>query len=318
MTGPVAITGSSGFAGPAVVRLLASQGIAMRLLMRKAPQACGFGNAENVAGDLADRDALAKLVSGASAVVHMAGAILAPDRKSFFETNAAGTHRLAEAAAKAGVKRFIHVSSLAAREPQLADYGASKREAEERLRPYNDDFTTVILRPPAIYGPGDRATLPLLAQMTRRFAVIPGTPAARFSLLYVEDFARAVVAALQGGEAGVHEIDDGTPNGYCWPDLLAAAARVEGHSVTPVYLPWALAIGLARVIPGMPLKTGKVRELYHPDWVCRLGGLRLDDPVPFPEGLARTLAWYREAGWLPGAAGADRTPSRTHQGERFS
>ena len=289
----------------------------MRLLLRKAPPVCGFGNAETVAGDLADGDALARLVRGASAVIHMAGAIAAPDRSSFFAINAEGTARLAEAAAQAGVRRFIHISSLAAREPELADYGASKREAEERLRGYQDRMAVMMLRPPAIYGPGDRATLPLFAQMVRRVAVIPGTPTARFSLLYVDDFARAVTAALDGPETGIHEVDAGQPNGYAWPDLLAAAARHEGHKVTPVYLPRAVAMTLARLIPALPLKQGKVRELYHPDWVCRAGSFRLDGAVRFDEGLPLTLAWYRQAGWLPQTGRADKSQSRTDHGERL-
>ncbi|CAN5465085.1 NAD-dependent epimerase/dehydratase family protein [soil metagenome] len=320
MTGPVAITGSTGFAGSAVVGLLERQGIALRLLMRK-PSAEKNGNAEIVGGDLGDRPALARLMQGASAVIHIAGAIAAPNRAAFFETNAAGTLHVAQAAAKAGVKRFIHVSSLAAREPGLSDYGASKREAEDRLRPYKDDFEAVILRPPAIYGPGDRATLPLFAQMTKRIAVLPGTPQARFSLLYVEDFARLILAALDGAPAGLHEIDDETPGGYSWPELLAIAAQAAGHPIRPVFLPRGLAMPVARlakVFPRIPLTAGKVNELYHADWVARRGSLGIAAPVRFMDGLPRTLSWYRDAGWLPRRAAADKTAAQTQQGERTS
>jgi nucleoside-diphosphate-sugar epimerase len=321
MTAPVAITGSTGFAGPAVVRLLAQQGIPVRLLVRTPSAAAKFANADIVQGDLGDRDALARLMDGASAVIHMAGAITAPDRAAFFATNAAGTLHVAQAAAKARVARVVHVSSLAAREPQLSDYAASKREAENRLHPYKDDFETVILRPPAIYGPGDRATLPLLAQLTKRIAIIPGTPAARFSLLYVEDFARLVLAALTRAPAGLYEIDDGASGGYSWPELLEVASALEGRPIKPLYLPHRVAktvARLSRLIPQLPLTPGKVNELYHPDWVCRSGSLTVETPISFAEGLPRTLAWYREAGWLPRRPPADKTAAQTHRGERFS
>lgn len=311
MKGPIALTGSTGFVGRHLVKSLAEAGFALRLLVRQGPYDCGFGSAETVIGTLDDEGALKQLVGGASAVIHLAGAIAAPDREAFFAVNRQGTEKIAGAAMAAGVSRFIHVSSLAAREPLLSDYGASKRAAEDALLALKPDGL-LILRPPVVYGPGDRATLPLFAQLTRRTAFIPGTPKARFSLLYVEDLAKALTARLSDDSHGLVEIDDGRLQAYGWPDLLALAAESEGRAARPVFLPqwllgslaWPVSLAGSILKLRVPLTPGKVRELYHADWVARISGASAGDCIQFAEGFRRTIAWYREQGWLPARDGA--------------
>lgn len=320
MRGPIALTGSTGFVGKHLVAALDEAGFALKLLVREGPRDCGFGRAETIIGTLDDEAALARLVTGAAAVIHLAGAIAAPDRASFFAINAQGTEKLARAAMSAGVERFIHVSSLAAREPQLSDYGASKREAEEKLlalAPPN----LLIVRPPAVYGPGDRATLPLMAQLTRRLAVIPANPEARVSLIYVEDLANYLIARLADEMTGLHEIDDGKPGGYGWPDLFKSAAETEGREARVVFPPQWLLKGLSSPVQilgstfkfRVPLTPGKVRELYHRDWVAR--GAGVPNARQFAEGFRLTIAWYREQGWLPAKTAADRRQPPKFYGE---
>jgi nucleoside-diphosphate-sugar epimerase len=275
-----------------------------------------------ILGSLNDEAALKQLVTGASAVIHLAGAIAAPDRAQFFAINARGTENLAKAAISTGAGRFIHVSSLSAREPELSDYAASKHAAEDilgTLKPRG----LLIVRPPVIYGPGDRATLPLLAQFTRRIAVIPGTRQARFSLLYVEDLAKFLLERLLDSRQGLCEIDDGRPQGYGWSDLLEIAAEVEGCKARAVFLPQWLLEALAWPVSllgslfklRVPLTPGKVRELYHPDWVVHAAFPEKPGFIQFAEGFRLTIAWYREQGWLPGRTGADRTSPAKSYGE---
>ena len=115
------------------------------------------GNAEIIRGTLADRDALARLVDGADTVIHCAGAIGAADRSAFASANIDGTRALAAAAAAAGVRRFVHLSSIAAREPALTDYAWSKAGSEMALAAELPAPSFVILRPPAFTA---RATAP--------------------------------------------------------------------------------------------------------------------------------------------------------------
>lgn len=322
MKGPIALTGSTGFVGRHLSTALAEAGFATRLLVRQAPDDCGFGSAETVIGSLADEAALKRLVEGCSAVIHLAGAIAAPDRATFFAVNAQGTERIAKAAKAASVPRFIHVSSLAAREPGISDYGASKKAAEEALQALAPPGL-LIVRPPVVYGPGDRATLPLLAQFTRRTAFIPGSAKARFSLIYAGDLVKYLLARLGDDAQGLIEVDDGRPGAYGWPDLLAMAAESEGHTARAFYVPQWLLQGLAWPVAligsslklRVPLTPGKVRELYYPDWVAHPSPPVATDCVRFAEGFRRTIAWYRAQGWLPGTAGTDRSGQPKAYGE---
>lgn len=322
MVRTVAITGATGFVGRCAARALAEAGFAVRGLARR-PELLPEGEREflhPVRGDLLDEAALSQLVIGADAVVHCAGELADP--RHFHAVNVEGTALLAREARKAGVTRFVHVSSLAAREPGLSFYGESKHAGEEALRTELDN-RVFILRPPAVYGPGDRATLPLIAQLTRSTAFLPGTALQRFSLVHVDDLAGALVALVRAPEpgAGMHELDDGREDGYSWRDLADIAGQVQGRHVKVVHLPETVlsaaafaSEGWSRLSGTRPALTrGKVSELHHRDWVCRHDLLqKTHDWRPalgFADGFAQTLAWYREHGWLPAARPDTRTPA---------
>ena len=313
----IAITGASGFAGRHAVAELQRRGHHVRALLR-APERTGLSGVEAVKGDLADKAALARLLDGADAVVHLAGAITALSREGYFSVNALGTEALIAAARAARTRRFVHISSLSARQPHLSAYAASKRAGEYLVHREADALNAVIIRPPAVYGPGDRGTLPLIRELTRPLAAIPGPRAARFSLIHGGDLARLIADAAQSDVRGLHEVSDGKVGGYGWDDLIATASAFRGKPVRALFLPRAVpaavAVGaeaIARLTrrPGM-VNSGKIAELYHSDWVCREGTLALPDPTPFAEGFAETVRWYRAAGWLPRAARTDtRAPS---------
>jgi len=315
MAGRVAVTGASGFIGRAVVARLRTHGWHVRALLRRSGSEPGRDGIEPVPGSLEDRASLERLVDGADAVVHCAGAVTAPRRAVFAAVNAGGTARLVDVlCASAGAPRLVLISSLAARAPQLSDYAASKRQAEEAVRGSDLAAPWWILRPPAVYGPGDRMTLPWFRQLAQGWALVPAGAGRRFSLLHVSDLADAVQHLLShgvgAGAGATIELDDGTPGGYSWPDVASIAGRVLDRPVRRVPLPrpllWPPAAmnRLRATLTGRaaPLTPGKLRELFHDDWVCRPGGHgALDGWTPgirLEQGFALTLAWYREAGWL--------------------
>jgi nucleoside-diphosphate-sugar epimerase len=204
------------------------------------------------------------------------------------------------------------MSSLAAREPRISPYAASKRAAEEAVMSLGDGLRWTALRPPVVYGPGDRETLLFFRCIRNGFVVLPAPRQARLSFLHVSDLAAAVVAILErldpGG--GVIEIDDGRRGGYGWPELVALGAQSVGRR--PVSVPLAvpvqvvaggLAVTLAKLVGRTPTLTpGKLREARHPDWVCRedrvLADLGWWARIGVAEGFRETVAWYRAAGWL--------------------
>ena len=262
---------------------------------------------------------------GVDVVVHCAGAVRGW-RARFQETNVDGTRRLVRALLRdtAGpVPHVVFVSSLAAREPHLSPYAASKRAAERVLEEEFDGVPWTALRPPAVYGPGDREILPLFSWMARGLAPVLGREDARFSLLYVDDLVECLARLAQhaGPTRGVREIHDGRVGGYDWNDVRAAVARLSGRPVRRVRVPLpllrllaALNLGLrssfgstGSVIRGPLLTPGKVRELYHPDWVCDDSTLRAETGwrprVSLAEGLRRTL--FPTA---PVAVGVPQTP----------
>lgn len=300
---PIALTGGTGFLGGAVLDRLLAEGHAVRALARR-PQAALAG-VEWVMGDLDDRAALDRLVAGCEAVIHVAGAINAPDRAAFHDCNAGGTERLVAAARNAGCGRFVLVSSLSAREPALSDYGWSKREGERVVEASGIDW--VIVRPPAIYGPGDREMLEMFQMAARGVVLLP--PGGRLSVIHADDLAELLVRLAAGGPTGaVLEVDDGTPGGWSHRDFAHALGAAVGRKrVAAIPLPrTALLLGsrIDRLVRGYGAKltADRVRYFCHPDWVASPG--RQPPPtfwhprIATAEGLAATGAAYRAKGWL--------------------
>jgi nucleoside-diphosphate-sugar epimerase len=297
----VALTGATGFIGGAVARRLLGAGWRVRALVR-APAAALPSGVETVAGALEDLASLRRLVREARTVVHCAGAVRGTGPGDFDRVNVDGTARLARAAAdEMPPGRVILVSSLAARHPELSPYAASKRAGERALGLLGAE--PVVLRPPAVYGPGDRELRPLLQCMARGVAPVLGAGRGRFSLLFVDDLADAIARVVEVGAlaAGVFELHDGRPGGYTWDDVGAAVGRWRGAPVRRIPVPALALQAVARVnawrarVGGRPpmLTPGKVRELRHPDWVCDNGVLTAATgwvpAVDLDEGLRRTL-----------------------------
>lgn len=330
LRGSVALTGGSGFVGGHILRRLTAAGWQVRALTRRPDglpdlAATQAARVTPILGDLEDGGALAELVSGVDAVIHCAGLVAARRRDDFQRVNAAGTAALLRVLrdrppAGRPAPRFVLMSSLAAREPQLSPYAASKRAAEQVLQDLGDGLDWRILRPAVVYGPGDRATLPLFRQFHRGIVLVPAG-GGRFSMIYVDDLAAAAVAALAPDlpPRGLLEPDDGTAGGYGWAEVLAAAAGQAGRPLRALAVPrplQRLAAGLSgagALVTGRPamLTQGKVNEIAHPDWVCRPrpldapgGAAALSDciswrpAVGLDEGFSRTMAWYKAAGWL--------------------
>jgi len=259
-----------------------------------------------VAGTLEDPAALRRLAEGAAAVVHVAGVVNARDRAGFDAGNAAGTAAMLAAARAAGIDRFVHVSTLAAREPSLSDYGASKALAEDHVRA--SGLSWAIVRPPAVYGPRDREMLELFRMAARGIVLLP--PKGRLSVIAAEDLVRLLLTlAIDRSGSVTYEPDDGRATGWDHAGFARALGVAVGRRVLPVSAP-AAALRIASRIEGWvrpgkaKLTADRVRYFCHPDWVSTPharppAGLWRPE-VLTPEGLRRTADWYRREGWLRG------------------
>lgn len=295
----LAITGATGFVGGTLVAHALAAGHDVRALTRR-PQPPREG-VTWVAGALDDAAALAGLTRGADAVVHVAGVVNAPDRAGFVAGNVEGTRAML--AASRGVARFVHVSSLAAREPGLSDYGWSKAEAERLVEASALPWT--IVRPPGIYGPGDLDQLDLYRLARRGLALLP--PPGRLSLIAVDDLARLLLALATGdAPRTVYEADDGGA-GWSHADYARMIGAGVGQRVLPLHLPPALlrlaAWGDRRLRGARArLTADRVAYFCHPDWridPARRPPAALWQPsVATPQGIADTARWYRAQGLL--------------------
>ncbi|WP_017666025.1 NAD-dependent epimerase/dehydratase family protein [Porphyrobacter sp. AAP82] len=306
----LAITGATGFVGSAVLDEALRQGHTVRALARReqAPRA----GVEWVRGDLSDGRALAALVAGADAVIHVAGLTNTPDPREFEAANVTGTANVLAAMDAAGVRRLVFVSSLSARKPELSAYGASKARAEALVEASRLDWTSV--RPPAVYGPRDIDMLDLFR--AARWGVVPLPPGGATSIIHADDLARLLVtlAGSSCSEAAgpaskkVYEPDDGREGGWSHKELAAAIGRAMGRRVVfaphlpkPV-LDAAAAADRRMRGPKAKLTPDRVGYMAHPNWVARFD--RKPPPglwqpqIAGEEGLKSTADWYRREGWV--------------------
>ncbi|MDQ3078531.1 MAG: NAD-dependent epimerase/dehydratase family protein [Pseudomonadota bacterium] len=296
----LAVTGATGFVGAHLLDLALEEGHAVQALTRRRqPPRKGVSWIE---GALDDPAALARLVETADAVIHVAGVINA-DAAGFEAGNVAGTAAMIAATERTGIKRFVHVSSLAAREPALSLYGASKARSEALVRASR--LPTAIVRPPAVYGPGDRETLELFKMANSGLVILP--PAGRLSLIHVDDLARLLLGLATSDEPLLLEPDDGRPGGWTHEEFGQALGRAVGRKVRTLSAPSALLRLAARadtLVRGRNAKLTPDRAAYfcHPDWTAspaHAAPTKLWQPhIATEQGLAATASWYREQQWL--------------------
>ncbi len=292
----VAVTGATGFIGRSLIARLAAQGAGVRALARPGPGR-SLEHREGVCwaeGRLEDAASLEAFVAGADSIVHLAGATRGFGTEDFHRDNVIATSRLALAARRAGARHFVHVSSLAARRPEVSAYAASKAASEAAARAGAGAMTLVIVRPPAVTGPGDTASGPLFALIAKGLLPAPPQAADRmFSIIDVEDLARYLAGlALDMTVTGL--VEPCSVERVSWPELAAAAGRATGHRVRLVTLPavtWHLAgwlSGLSGLITGRPshFGPGKVRELLSRDWTC---GPVIPESCTLEKTLGRSL-----------------------------
>jgi len=322
----ILLTGGTGFVGSHVLERLRADGAPVRCLVRpkagRAPDAGLPGGAEIVAGDLETGAGLQEALDGVETVIHLAGVTKAVTGKEYYAGNVRATANLLLAMAGSDA-RLVHVSSLAAVGPAesatrpvdentephpLTHYGKSKLEGERLVRASRPD--AVIVRPPVVYGPRDRDVLQILKPVAKGWALEMRGGERWVSVIYVGDLAAglACLAASQAGAGRTYYLAHQEP--VSWSGLAAAAARIMGVRLRTVRIPtwaartvgacaeaWSYAAGQPSII-----SREKVAEGLCAAWTCDASRARAElgfrAPTDLERGLAETLAWYKEAGWL--------------------
>ncbi len=313
------MTGATGFIGRHVCAELTAAGHEVRAIVRPDSPRSAPPEAVTFKAALTS-PALQEAFTGVDAVVHLAGVVSAQSDKEYSITNVAATREVATAARAAGA-RLVHVSSLAAAGPASAAsprseddppspvtaYGRSKLESEAAVRAV-EGLPWIVLRPGIVYGPGDRAVLPLFLAAKRGILPLVGRTSAAYSFVHVSDVVRSIQAAIESPLSG-ETIFVGHHRPMSARAVLEAIRAAVGKGVivrVPTPLLWVGSIGgeLAGIVTRRPAMINRRRyvELTAEGFVCRVDRLKerlgIVPYIGFEEGVARTASWYRSAGWL--------------------
>ncbi len=322
------VTGAGGFVGNFVTAQLLQAGHEVYALIRKRkPRLPESESLHFVEGDILKPESYFSALEKCDTVLHIAGEISANTDYRYMRPNAFGTERLAKASAQSGtIQKFIYISSLAAGGPSqlgkprkeldpdepVSPYGRSKLAGETRLFNTDADFQKIVIRPPVVYGPGDRGFFTFFKLTTAHIKPIFHGLTQKISIIHIADLSNIILQLLameKNGRDIIFYVNDGSAehdvkallellcrHSESWqipvpvPRLLLAAAGYGGN--------W-LGVALNRRIQ---INKNKYQELKQAAWTCDASKvfefLNYQPAVSLEKGIAETFAWYRENGWL--------------------
>lgn len=325
----VLVTGGTGFVGSHLVEALLARNYEVTCLVRPASNRRWLERLpiKYIQGDLADKSFLKEAIKGFDYIFHIAGLIKAYSYESYNRVNAQLTKDLIEAVAESnpGVRRFLHLSSLAVTGPAgdiagvdedaackpITDYGRTKLKGEEALKPYFDRVRITILRPPPVFGPRDDGLLIYFKAVSWR--LVPRFYAGRYvSMVYVRDLVDAIIKSTENNVAigNTYFIANQNPYAINYLSQLIKEGTIKSKISCPVWLPDVLIKGLATVSEGLSYISGrpsifntqKALELTQNYWVCRTDKAKRDfqwqATTPISDGIAETVKWYQEHRWI--------------------
>jgi len=277
---------------------------------------------ETVTGAVDDRPSLGRAVDGVDAIVHSAGLTMALGRADFEHVNVRGTENLLDAARSIGLRRFVHVSSMAVagasdgpwppppdQRAPVTTYGRTKAAGEALALAQAERIPLTVLRPPVVYGPRDKEFLRIFRSAARgTFPLFMGKGAV--SLIHAEDCAAAIetILTVDHPSGRVYPVDDGPPHTPC--EIAAAVAAAVGRRGIRIPIPrWVIypaaalcgAVAWIRRRPTL-LTLDKAPEIVAPFQVAGHEAITRDlgwkPAIPMEEGFRRTAEWYRENRWI--------------------
>jgi nucleoside-diphosphate-sugar epimerase len=321
------ISGATGFVGSHLADYLHAQGSQVSCLVRptsdrkwikEKPYARLEVDYFNVAH-------LARAMKDVTHVFHCAGVITAADEREFYRGNCGATRNLLLAAKNMSgqIKKFVHVSSLAAVGPAegrtpldesapcrpVSEYGRTKLLAEEEVLKAKEELPVTVIRPPTVYGTRDTG-LQVVYRIVNR-GMVPRVGAQRLmSLVSVQDLARALARAAveRAAEGQVYFVADESV--FTFDQIVRVAARaldrkIRWVNVSP-FVAGGIMGGLASVFSLLGVRSmitkDKAREVEQRNWICSgrkfAAQFNMPTQVKMEEGLAETVRWYRDQGLL--------------------
>ncbi len=325
----VLLTGATGFIGSHIAELLLGKGYDVYCLTRTTSnlQWLASSAVHTVEGSLSNEESLYKAVEDADYVFHVAGLTAARNREEFFQGNQGGTRNLLNAVLKKApnTTRFVHVSSLAAAGPALSlqqpsietmecrpitAYGASKLAAEKEVLADKHRLPVTIVRPPAVFGPRDTATLTFFQTVNKGLAPLIGFGDKYVSLVHSSDLARGIVEAGESGATVGELYNVASDEFYTWNQIGQATAEYLRKKPLTINIPHPLVRAIAGVsgffgrFASRPpvLNYEKGLDMIQKYWICSTEKARRDfgyrQQTSLADGIADTVGWYIKQGWL--------------------
>ncbi len=323
----VLITGANGFVGARLCHRFLQEGFRTVAGVRRTSnlkQLDGL-NLEYRYGDVTDADSLPEMVRGVDFIVHNAGLVKARRPETMFRVNEGGTHQLMAAIDKHNpqIQKVIYISSLAAAGPVRDDrpvtetdlpqpittYGRSKLAGEQAALSFGDKFPVVALRPPGVYGPGDREIFSFFQTVYRGIKPIVGDPDRMLQLVHVDDLCHGLFLAMttESVRCGTYFVAE--DRAYAMSELVELLQKACGKGGINLRLPGGLFRAIAGVsemafkaFGGTPMLTREKADELLASWEVStnkaLEDFNYRSRITFAEGARETYAWYLRNGWL--------------------
>ncbi len=326
--GLVVITGATGFIGSHLTEHLISEGYRVRALVRKTSNLRYIENtgAEIVVCPLTDSEGLEKNFADADYIFHLAGTVKARNYEGYLEGNVGTTQTVLEAALPHAdkIKNILVSSSLAVVGPNkvghpsnemweynpISQYGKSKVEQEKLCHSYMNRLPIVILRPPSVYGPRDTEIFTVFKAMSQGAFSNVGFKRKTLSMIYVSDLVRGMRQAMESDRSSGETYFISSEEEYDYSQIIKYSKMALGKGFLVITVPnfvvfiVAFFSQLFASIQGKAatLNLEKAKEVVQDSWACSpekaKKELGYEQRVSLEEGIAISIKWYKEKGWI--------------------
>lgn len=322
------VTGATGFVGSHLTDKLIQLGYEVYCLRRKTSDIKWLKDKKVnfVNGDLFDNEALEEVLKKVDYVFHVAGVVKSRTKEGFYNGNVSATKNLIDLAYKSNpnLKRFVHISSLAACGPNpdynaltedytpepITTYGITKLKAEEEILKFKNKLPVTIVRPPAIYGPRDSEILIYFKTFSKGLNSIIGFKDKYLSLVYIEDFIDGIILAANDNIKSGEIFFISSDGIFDWDEIASVTSKILNKKPIKLRIPHSVVYTIGSIAQFFSMFTKKAatlniekcKDITRKRWTCSnekaKQELGFQPKYSLNEGFKKTIEWYKNNHWL--------------------